>query len=96
LTLGVFAVGRFVDRLVDLRLKTDAGDATPELEQVSGLMRGVAHVMPDLSLYNTTTYVVYDRTIEWGYVAQATAYGLTYMAICLVIASFFFSRRDFV
>jgi ABC-type transport system involved in multi-copper enzyme maturation permease subunit len=96
LTLGVFAVGRFVDRLADLRLKTDGGDRTPELDQVSTLMRGVAHVLPDLSLYNTTTYVVYDKVIEWGYVAQATAYGLTYMAVCLAVASFFFSRRDFV
>lgn len=95
LTLGVFAVGRFVDRLRGMRLEDAQGNVTPVLEQLSALIQGVATVAPDLSLYNTTTYVVYDQALEWSYVLHAGGYGLTYMAICLSVASILFGRRDF-
>jgi ABC-type transport system involved in multi-copper enzyme maturation permease subunit len=95
LTLGVFVVGRFVDRLSDLHLRNDDGVELPPLRVFSAIIRGVASVVPDLSLYNTTTYVVYDQALDWHYVIQATLYGLTYLALCLVAASVLFSRRDF-
>jgi hypothetical protein len=97
LTLGIFAVGRFVDRLVELRFKPERGEAPdPVLEQIAALVRGVANVAPDLSLYNTTPYVVYDKAIDWGYVVQASLYGCTYAGITLLLAAVMFHRRDFV
>jgi ABC-type transport system involved in multi-copper enzyme maturation permease subunit len=95
LTFGVFIIGRFADTLATLKLGT-AKDPDPLLERIETLVHGVAYIVPDLSRYNTTPYVVYESAIEWGYVGHATLYGLTYATICLVLASALFSRRDFV
>lgn len=39
---------------------------------------------------------VHESFVSWGYVAEASAYGLLYAAACLVVAMILFSRRDLV
>lgn len=39
---------------------------------------------------------VHESFVSWGYVAEASAYGLLYAAVCLVIAMILFARRDLV
>lgn len=95
LTFGVFAVGRFVDRLATLKLG-DPSERTQTHEQISAVIRGVAKVWPDLSLYNVTPNVVHGAPVTWGFVGSATLYGLTYAAVILLFACVVFQRRDFI
>jgi hypothetical protein len=92
LALGVFAVGRFSDDVAGFRMDVDEG----QIDVLGGLMQGMATICPDLTLYNTTPYVVYEYPIAWSYVAQSALYGVTYAAIALSLACVIFSRRDFV
>jgi len=39
---------------------------------------------------------VHESFVSWGYVAEASAYGLLYAAVCLVLAMVLFARRDLV
>lgn len=94
LTLGIFVVGRFVDTILTGKLiQADSGDF---MRVVATLAKGIAKITPDLSIYDTTAYVVYDNKIAWDYVLQATNYGVSYLAVLLLLASLIFSRRDFV
>ena len=97
LTLGIFAIGRFVDRLLALHLGHGRGE-TPSavLDTINTVVHAVANVAPDLSIYNTTPYIVYEQSIEWAYVGECTIYGLTYVGITLMFAGIMLSRRDFV
>ena len=95
MTLGVFAVGRFVDVLSTIRLG-DSDDRTALTETLSTAIRWVVRVAPDLSIYNVTPYVVYNRPLSGEFILQSTILGLTYVLIGLALSSFLFSRRDFV
>jgi ABC-type transport system involved in multi-copper enzyme maturation permease subunit len=96
LTLGLFAVGRFADRLAEVRLKADPGEDQAVLDLASAAARGLSLLAPDLSLYNVTPYVVYDTVLPEGFVAQATTSGVLYAALALGLAALLFSRRDFI
>lgn len=39
---------------------------------------------------------VHESFVSWGYVAEAGLYGLSYAAVCLLLAMVLFSRRDLV
>lgn len=39
---------------------------------------------------------VHESFVSWGYVAEASAYGLLYSAVCLLLAMVLFARRDLV
>lgn len=95
LTFGVFVIGRFADRLATLTLKASYGQDQETLNAAARLARGVAWLVPDLSLYNVTPYVVYDTQLPEGLVRHATTAGCLYAAICLGLAATLFSRRDF-
>lgn len=96
LTVGVFVVGRFADRLSSMALRADPGQSQEALDFVSTFAHGVAWVAPDLSLYNVTPHVVYDSVLPAGYLLNATAAGLIYAALALLLAAVLFHRRDFV
>ncbi len=95
LTVGVFIVGRFVDQLLTLQL-VRLEEQTPFTQGIQSIIRLIARITPDLSLYDVTPQVVYAETIPWSFVGHATLYGFCYAGLALVIASFLFSRRDFV
>ena len=95
MTLGVFVVGRFVDSLTHLKLG-DADNPDAATERISMLIRWVIRIAPDLSIYNVTPQVVYQRPMSAAFVAEASLVGLTYIFICLTLSAFLFSRRDFV
>jgi len=95
MTLGVFMVGRFVDVLRNLHLgDKDVPSAT--LDAISTVVQWLAKISPDLSLYNVTAHLVYERPVSGEYLFQASMLGLTYILIGLFVASIFFGRRDFV
>jgi Cu-processing system permease protein len=96
LAFGVFLVGRFADKLRTMVLAEKPEDLGGPLETMQTLVRGVAEIVPDLSRFNATSWVVYDARIPDGYLFSASAYGLTYAALCMVVAVVLFMRRDFV
>ena len=87
-TFGVYVAGFFstdlrnFDQVVDSRV-------------AQGLARGLYYVLPNLASFDVTTQVVHGLPIEWRYMAVTTAYGLTYIAILLIVSVTIFSRRDF-
>ncbi len=96
LTFGVFVVGRFHSKLVAPNLlgdRKDIGDAGRLIEQI---VAWVATVSPKLSYFNVTPQVVYDVHLPWSYVGYATAQGVSYVVVVLILASVLFSIRDFV
>lgn len=95
MTLGVFIVGRFVDVLSTIQLG-EPDERTATTEAVSTLIQWIVRIAPDLSLYNLTPQLVYDRPISGEFILQTTVLGLTYILISLAISAFLFSRRDFV
>ena len=94
LTLGVFVVGRFGDRIATMRLSEDINAAT-QSDPFVAFLKGVAAAAPDLSQFNVTAYVVYDSGLPLSYVYHATAAGFAYAGVVLVLASMAFARRDF-
>ena len=95
MTLGVFLVGRFVDVLSRLELGA-AAERTETTILVSRIIRWVTRIVPDLSIYNVTPQVVYNRAIGMDFLLEASLVGLTYAGIAFLLASFLFGRRDFV
>ena len=95
MTLGVFLVGRFVDILGHLELGA-ADERTEMTILVSRLIRWTTRIVPDLSIYNVTPQVVYNRSIGTDFILEATLVGVTYAGIAFILASFLFGRRDFV
>ncbi|MBU0553711.1 ABC transporter permease [Myxococcota bacterium] len=95
LTIGAFIIGRFVDRILVIRLASK-DEMTPALENVKTFVKTIAHIVPDLSIFNTTPYVVYEDPIDWSYVLNGVGYGVTYVIILLFLASLMFTRRDFI
>jgi ABC-type transport system involved in multi-copper enzyme maturation permease subunit len=95
-TLGVFLIGRSVPdlRRISRKLKSPG---------LALLLEGVARVLPNLRLFYATGadaggqhVTVHGVFPDWAYVGTATGYALLYVTITLMLASLFFSRRDFI
>lgn len=102
LTFGVFVIGRFSDRLSSFQIEgpkvASPNDvaADSSMQGLESVVHFVANICPDLTIYNTTPYVVYEQSIPWAYMGQSTIYGLSYIVVILALAAIMFSRRDFV
>ena len=88
LTLGVYVAGYFSTDLrnFDQVVKSPAAVA---------LARGLYYVLPNLSPFDVTAQVVHGLHVGWRYVFVTSAYGVTYIALLLVISAAVFSWRDF-
>ena len=74
-----------------------------ETLSLSILLNGIAKVVPNLRyFYVTGSEVSGDHIsisgvfVDWNYLGLAALYALLYVAVGLILASFFFSRRDFI
>jgi ABC-type transport system involved in multi-copper enzyme maturation permease subunit len=88
LTFGFFIVGHFSG---DLRNFKDVVDSSA----AAGLARGLYWVLPNLAQFDVKSAVVHGQTVTAGYLGIATAYGLAYIAMLLILSVTIFSRRDF-
>ena len=97
-TLGVYFAGHLSDQLLEqVRFATRMG----ELKGASSLMfqkaAEVIHaVFPGLYRYNVTSYVVHGVALPDFYVFWNSVYAIGYIGVFLAIASWWFSRRDFL
>ena len=87
-TLGVYVAGNFSTDLRNF-------DQVIGSSVVVALAHGMYYLIPNLSAFDVTAQVVHGVPVGWRYLAVTGAYGLTYIAILLVISVAVFSRRDF-
>lgn len=88
-TLGVFVVGKSVQTLSRFA-------ESMENVALANLIDVLERVVPALHIFNVSTQVTYGLRIPFDFVLHATAYGLGYTLIVLLLACLIFSRRDFV
>jgi len=88
------------------------GRLTPEIrvflpriqdKALSFFIRGVLSLVPDLNLFSVSGASVGGRWVSihgefvsWLYVGKATAYGLFYASVVLLLAMAIFRKRDFI
>ena len=87
-TFGITIAGHFSS---DLRNFHDV----VESRVAQTIARGAYWVLPNLEPFDVKAQVVHGQHVTAGYVALVAAYGVVYIGILLVIATFVFSRRDF-
>jgi ABC-type transport system involved in multi-copper enzyme maturation permease subunit len=88
LTFCVYVAGYFS---ADLR----NFDQVVDSRTAQALARGLYYVLPNFGPFDVTAQVVHGIHLGWRYVGATVAYGVTYIALLLVISVTIFSRRDF-
>ena len=87
-TLAIYVIGHLTD---DLRVL--GGNLQSDLTKV--VLDGLYYVLPNLETFNVKGPAVHGIPIEPMYLLSATAYGLAYSAVILILACVIFQRRDF-
>lgn len=91
LAFGVMLIGRFADDIIRLQQRAINRD---EPNFILDLAKEFLVIIPPLKLYNVSEQVVYHSSVPWTYLTKACLTSWTYSAICLMIASILFARRD--
>ena len=97
-TLGVYFAGHLSDQLLEqVRFATRMGELNGTSSMFFQKAAEVIHaIFPGLYRYNVTTYVVHGVALPDMYVFWNSIYALGYIGVFLAIASWWFSRRDFL
>jgi len=88
LTLALWVAGRFSADLRNFNQVVDSPAA-------AWLAKALFFVLPNFGQFDVRAQVVHGQAVPLGYVALASAYGVTYILALLVAAVTIFSRRDF-
>ena len=87
-TLAIYVIGHVT---ADLRLLgARLGDET-----IKAALEGLYYLLPNLEYFNVKGQAVHGLSIDASYLVIATAYGVLYSAVLLILAGVFFQRRDF-
>jgi len=86
-TLGLFVIGRSLPSLLGLADSIESAG-------LRALARGLTQLLPDLSGFNLSSQVVFGVPPSPAQVGWTALYGLSYMAVLLLLAAAVFSRRD--
>ena len=97
-TLGVYFAGHLSDQLMEQvkfasRMGELQGTSSAILEKAAVVIHAV---FPGLYRFNVTNYVVHGVALPDMYVFWNSVYALGYIGVFLAIASWWFSRRDFL
>ncbi len=97
-TLGVYMAGHLSNQLLEqVRFASRVGDVGETSSALFEKIATVIHaVFPGLYRYNVTNYVVHGVALPDMYLFWNTVYALGYVGVFLAIASWWFSRRDFL
>ena len=97
-TLGVYFAGHLSNELLEqVRFASrmgEMGDASTALFEKAAVV--IHAIFPGLYRYNVTSYVVHGLALPDMYLFWNTVYALGYVGVFLAIASWWFSRRDFL
>ena len=90
-TMGIWLLGRSADDMATMKSKQLA-------EPIRKLLHFLAEILPNLQLYVPGRSLLsgHGKVSVWFYVGEATAYGLVYAALILLMAALIFRRRDFI
>ncbi|MFH1130812.1 MAG: ABC transporter permease [Pseudomonadota bacterium] len=95
-TVGIFLLGRSVPDIQVIAEKMDNPVLSP-------LLKTASYIVPNLRFFYVTGSNVAEQAVsvngpfvDWGYVGSATAYASLYLSLTLLMATFLFSRRDFI
>ncbi len=87
-TLGVFVAGHTLGDLQTFaKLAGNQGTVVA--------MDAIRWILPDLELFNIRNAAVHGLPIHSAHLIWAGVYALLYSTLCLIVASWIFSRRDF-
>lgn len=97
-TLGVYFAGHLSNQLLEqVRFASRMGEMNDATSAIFEKAAVVIHaVFPGLYRYNVTNYVVHNVALPDMYVFWNTVYAVGYVGVFLAIASWWFSRRDFL
>lgn len=97
-TLGVYFAGHLSDQLLEqVRFVRRMGEITGTSNLILEKAAVVIHaVFPGLYRYSVGGYVTHGVPLPDFYLLWNTVYALGYVAVFLAIASWWFSRRDFL
>lgn len=97
-TLGVYFAGHLSNQLLEqVRFASRMGEMGDTSTAVFEKAAVVIHaVFPGLYRYNVTTYVVHGVALPDMYIFWNTVYAVGYVGVFLAVASWWFSRRDFL
>jgi ABC-type transport system involved in multi-copper enzyme maturation permease subunit len=59
------------------------------------LVQGAYYLFPNLSLFDIKTQAAHGFSVSFPMICWTVSYGLGYIAILMILASFIFSRREF-
>jgi ABC-type transport system involved in multi-copper enzyme maturation permease subunit len=86
-TLAVYVIGH---------LSADLKEFTKKLDEVSEMaVNAIYYTLPNLERFNLKGHVIHHLDFGMADMALTLAYGLTYAAFLLLLASVIFQRRDF-
>jgi ABC-type transport system involved in multi-copper enzyme maturation permease subunit len=92
LTISSYIIGHSVEDVVRfLALKIDSAHISPLTEWTA---KTALYIFPNLSAFDLKQKAVYGLTIPLTEIIFLCIYGLAYISIMLLLASFFFRRRD--
>ena len=86
-TLAIYVVGHLSN---DLKLFSEKMG-----EVGKAVLNSIYYVMPNLERFNLKGQVIHHVDVSASQLVLTTAYGLSYVALLLLIASVIFQRRDF-
>jgi len=86
--LSTFAIGHLADDIAMFGRQADS-------ESVQRVAEIVYWILPNFEVFNAAPLAAHELPIPGGMVAGATAYGLGYTAVVLVVAMMVFANRDF-
>jgi ABC-type transport system involved in multi-copper enzyme maturation permease subunit len=97
-TLGVYFAGHLSKQLLEQvrfasRMGEMGGTSTALFEKAAVVIHAI---FPGLYRYNVTSYVVHGVALPDMYLFWNTVYAVGYVGVFLAIASWWFSRRDFL
>lgn len=86
-TIGFYIGGHFNDLVGMEAISKGANVMVP-------LLKGINVVVPNLEHFNLRSAVVFSDAVPAGYMSYAFLYGLTFIAIPLLLATIFFEKKD--
>ena len=95
LSFAIFMVGR-VTYIIQEMLEAKSRGLFVSAPGLRPFGEAIVRVFPDLSIFNISKEILLGQAVEWTYVLQAYAYGLSYVVILVALAVLLFQRRDFV
>ncbi len=90
-TLATYVAGRSITYLKFFLVQDK--DYNPSLAAV---IKVFDIILPDLSLFNISDSIVYGNSVSFSHFLGALLYCLAYSAVCLVLATLIFQRRELV